>query len=247
MPELSCRRFLPQDEYVKSFKDRGKAVPPFIVGQPYVVRGGVEGYMVPCARDHPAAEKDIYTEIYAIVPQLASFGLRTREDVLKSGVEGLVTRGIERSNAERIIKTLGEMRDTYRFVSEDMYAEVFKDQIESPPFPVILFNRGGVKGYFIPCASDHPDAEEDIIATKLVEQAEEDYRGWGDSFIAGLGEMHSPYLALREFVGRVERIEPDPHDFDSAAPYRQSSYANACRYLGIETKYNRGKASQVSE
>lgn len=143
MHDQQYRRFLPQDEYVKHFEDRGEVVPPFIVGQPYVVRDGVGGYLVLCE-------------------------------------------------------------------------------------------------------PNHPDAEEDIIARGLVEQAEEDYRGWGDSFIAGLGEMHSPYLALREFVGRVERIEPDPYDFDSAAPYRQPSYANACRYLGIGTKYNRGKGTQVS-
>jgi len=52
------RRFLPEDEYVKSFIDRGKTVPPFLVLQPFVIRDGVKGYMVPCKPDHPMAERD---------------------------------------------------------------------------------------------------------------------------------------------------------------------------------------------
>lgn len=50
-------RFLPQDEYVESFKSRGQVVPPFIGLMPYAIRNGVEGYMVPCQPDHEDAEQ----------------------------------------------------------------------------------------------------------------------------------------------------------------------------------------------
>lgn len=50
------RRFLPEQEYVDSFKRQGKTVPPFLVMQPYVERNGVKGYMVPCNPDAPDAE-----------------------------------------------------------------------------------------------------------------------------------------------------------------------------------------------
>ncbi len=49
-------RFMPQEPYVKSFKDRGAPVPPFIVMQPLVIRDGVEGYLVPSRDDHPDKE-----------------------------------------------------------------------------------------------------------------------------------------------------------------------------------------------
>lgn len=50
------RRFLPEQEYVDSFKRQGKTVPPFLVMQPYVIRDGVPGYMVLCKEDDPQAE-----------------------------------------------------------------------------------------------------------------------------------------------------------------------------------------------
>lgn len=50
------RCFLPEQEYVDSFKGQGKAVPPFLVMQPYVIRDGIPGYMVPCKPDDPNAE-----------------------------------------------------------------------------------------------------------------------------------------------------------------------------------------------
>lgn len=52
------RRFLPEDEYVTSFTARGETVPPFLVFQPFVIRNGVKGYMVPCKPDHPESEKE---------------------------------------------------------------------------------------------------------------------------------------------------------------------------------------------
>ncbi len=48
------RRFLPEDEYVASFE----VVPPFLCFQPFVIRDGVQGYMVPCKSDHPEAERE---------------------------------------------------------------------------------------------------------------------------------------------------------------------------------------------
>ncbi len=48
------RRFLPEDEYVASFE----VVPPFLCFQPFVIRDGVKGYMVPCKPDHPECEKE---------------------------------------------------------------------------------------------------------------------------------------------------------------------------------------------
>lgn len=50
------RRFLAEEEYVQSFEDRGEVVPPFLVFQPYVIRNGINGYMVPCRPNHPDAE-----------------------------------------------------------------------------------------------------------------------------------------------------------------------------------------------
>ncbi len=40
-------RFMPEEEYVKSFTDRGESVPPFLAFLPYEVRDGVPGYLVP--------------------------------------------------------------------------------------------------------------------------------------------------------------------------------------------------------
>ena len=48
------RRFISGKEYVKACKE---VVPPFIIFQPFVVRNGVEGYMIPCEPNHPKAEK----------------------------------------------------------------------------------------------------------------------------------------------------------------------------------------------
>ncbi len=56
MTNITHRRFLIEEEYVKSFTDRGETVPPFLVFQPFVTRKGVKGYMVPCKSDHPDAE-----------------------------------------------------------------------------------------------------------------------------------------------------------------------------------------------
>jgi hypothetical protein len=51
------RRFLREDDYVKSFEERGEQVPPFLVFQPFEIREGVKGYLVPCKPDHPDAEE----------------------------------------------------------------------------------------------------------------------------------------------------------------------------------------------
>lgn len=51
------RRFLVEKDYVESFERKGEVIPPWIVLQPYVVRDGVPGYMVPCKEDHPDAEQ----------------------------------------------------------------------------------------------------------------------------------------------------------------------------------------------
>lgn len=56
MSKITCRRFLIEEEYVKSFTDRGETVPPFLAFQPFENRKGVKGYMVPCDPDHPDAE-----------------------------------------------------------------------------------------------------------------------------------------------------------------------------------------------
>lgn len=73
-------------------------------------------------------------------------------------------------------------------------------------------------------------------AKQIMQQAQRDFAGWGDSFVRGLGKSKSD---VETFVRRVEAVEPDIMDFNSAAPYRTSSYSNACKFLGIETKYNR--------
>ena len=44
-------KFISEQEYVKSFTDRGLSVPPFLVFQPYVIWDGVPGYLVPVADD----------------------------------------------------------------------------------------------------------------------------------------------------------------------------------------------------
>ncbi len=49
-------KFLDEEEYVKSFTERGETVPPFLVFQPFVIRNGRNGYLVPCKADHPEAE-----------------------------------------------------------------------------------------------------------------------------------------------------------------------------------------------
>jgi len=48
--------FLVEDEYVKSFEDRGEVVPPFLVFQRFEIRNGVRGYLIPCQPSHPDAE-----------------------------------------------------------------------------------------------------------------------------------------------------------------------------------------------
>ena len=49
-------RFVPQDEIVERYRASGQSIPPSIVFTPYVVRDGVEGYLVPCKADDPDAE-----------------------------------------------------------------------------------------------------------------------------------------------------------------------------------------------
>ena len=49
-------KFLVEKEYVESFTSHGKSVPPFLVFQPYAVRDGIPGYMIPCKPDDPDAE-----------------------------------------------------------------------------------------------------------------------------------------------------------------------------------------------
>lgn len=50
------RVFVPEAEYVRSFKDSGRQIPPFTALLPYEVRDGVPGYLFPCKADHPGAE-----------------------------------------------------------------------------------------------------------------------------------------------------------------------------------------------
>ncbi len=61
MNKPTHRRFLVEKEYVDSFKERGETVPPFLVFQPYEIRDGVPGYLVPCKPDHPDAEVQNYS------------------------------------------------------------------------------------------------------------------------------------------------------------------------------------------
>jgi hypothetical protein len=59
--KIIYRKFISEqwinEVYIPSFEERGEAVPPFIVFQPYVERDGVKGYMIPCKEDDPQAEK----------------------------------------------------------------------------------------------------------------------------------------------------------------------------------------------
>ena len=50
-------RFLPEEEYIESFKKRGLTVPPFLVMQPFVIRNGVKGYLIPCNPDKEECEE----------------------------------------------------------------------------------------------------------------------------------------------------------------------------------------------
>jgi len=60
--------FLPQEEYVKSFTDRGETVPPFLCLQPYVEVHGVPGYIVPGESDEKIAKRmwDKYRDYVAV-------------------------------------------------------------------------------------------------------------------------------------------------------------------------------------
>ena len=51
-------KFVPEQEYIKSFTDRGLSVPPFLVFQPYVIRNGVPGYLVPIPPDEKQKSDD---------------------------------------------------------------------------------------------------------------------------------------------------------------------------------------------
>ena len=57
-------KFLVQDEYVKSFTDRGASIPPFLVGQEFLIVNGVEGYLVAC--DPYDSEKLTSDEVRAL-------------------------------------------------------------------------------------------------------------------------------------------------------------------------------------
>lgn len=50
------RKFIPEQELIESYNRQGKPIPPWIVFQPFVIREGVSGYMVPCKPSEPGAE-----------------------------------------------------------------------------------------------------------------------------------------------------------------------------------------------
>ena len=58
-------KFLDEEEYVKSFTDRGEVVPPFLCMQTYATKDGRPGYIVPCSED----DSDRITEDNPIDPK----------------------------------------------------------------------------------------------------------------------------------------------------------------------------------
>ncbi len=54
------KKWLDEQEYVENFTSRGEVVPPSLVFQPYEIRNGRPGYLVPCDQNDPEAEEYYY-------------------------------------------------------------------------------------------------------------------------------------------------------------------------------------------